>query len=104
MGNTLLTGSTGAIAGGRAVDVTTARLWDAASGKPIGPPLEHQSGVTSVALSPDGKTAATGSAEQNRPAVGRDQRKTAALASGTFRAGRTRRFRCGRKDLVDRKP
>ena len=32
----------------------TARLWDAASGKPIGKPLQHQGSVTTVAFSPDG--------------------------------------------------
>jgi WD40 repeat protein/tetratricopeptide (TPR) repeat protein len=39
----------------------TARLWDVASGKPIGNPLQHNSWVRSVAFSPDGKTALTGS-------------------------------------------
>jgi len=39
----------------------TARLWDAASGKPIGLPIEHQSAVMSVAFSPDGKAVITGS-------------------------------------------
>ena len=50
-GKTVLTGS---------VD-KTARLWDAASGKPIGPPLQHQNAILAVAFSPDGKTALTGS-------------------------------------------
>jgi tetratricopeptide (TPR) repeat protein len=39
----------------------TARLWDVATGKPIGPPLTHQGWVSAVAFSPDGKTIATGS-------------------------------------------
>jgi hypothetical protein len=39
----------------------TARLWETASGKPIGPPLHHQGEVVAVALSADGKTALTGS-------------------------------------------
>jgi WD40 repeat protein len=38
----------------------TARLWDAATGAPIGSPLTHQDWVASVAYSPDGRTALTG--------------------------------------------
>jgi eukaryotic-like serine/threonine-protein kinase len=38
-----------------------ARLWDAATGKLMRPPLEHKVGVRSVAISPDGKTVVTGS-------------------------------------------
>jgi WD40 repeat protein len=39
----------------------TARLWEVASSKPLGPPLEHKSEVTCVAFSPDGRLALTGS-------------------------------------------
>ncbi len=39
----------------------TGRLWDAATGTPIGRPLRHQAQVSTVAFSPDGKTVATGS-------------------------------------------
>jgi WD40 repeat protein len=49
-GKTVLTGS---------VD-KTARLWEAATGKPIGPLLQHQATVGAVAFSPDGKTVLTG--------------------------------------------
>jgi WD40 repeat protein/serine/threonine protein kinase len=41
-----------------------ARLWDAASGKPVGPVLVHKGTVNAVAFSPDGKTILTGSAER----------------------------------------
>ncbi len=50
-GKTVLTGS----------GQDAARLWDAATGKPLGTPLRHQDAVTSVAFSPDGKTVLTGS-------------------------------------------
>jgi hypothetical protein len=51
-GKTVLTGSSDG----------TARLWDAATGKSVSPPMKHGSLVYSVAFSPDGKTimAATG--------------------------------------------
>jgi WD40 repeat protein len=39
----------------------TARLWDAATGRPCGPILAHRSSVWAVAFSPDGKTVMTGS-------------------------------------------
>ena len=38
----------------------TARLWDAATGRPLGPPMTHQGAVSAVAFSPDGKTVLTG--------------------------------------------
>ena len=39
----------------------TARLWDAATGKPIGPPLRLPEGVLRIALNADGRTALTSS-------------------------------------------
>ena len=39
----------------------TARLWDAATRRPMGPPLLHQDTVVAVAFSPDGKVLATAS-------------------------------------------
>ena len=42
----------------------TARLWDAATGQPIGAPLQHQGRVSAVAFSPDGKTILTGSEDK----------------------------------------
>ncbi len=38
----------------------TARLWDTASGQPLGEPFEHQGTVWSVAFSPDGRKILTG--------------------------------------------
>jgi tetratricopeptide (TPR) repeat protein len=54
-GRTLLTGSS--LPDGRPGE---ARLWDAATGWPLGPPLEHSGWVNSVAFSPDGRTLLTG--------------------------------------------
>jgi WD40 repeat protein len=39
----------------------TARVWEVATGKPIGPPLQHQATVMAIAFSLDGKTVLTGS-------------------------------------------
>jgi WD40 repeat protein len=39
----------------------TARLWDAVTCEPIGPPLHHQGKIRAVAFSPDGRTVLTGS-------------------------------------------
>ena len=45
----------------------TARLWDAATGKPIGEPLKgHERLVYSVAFSPDGKRIVTASRTRRR--------------------------------------
>jgi WD40 repeat protein len=42
----------------------TARLWDATTGRPLGPSLTHQSALEAVAFSPDGKTVLTGSGDK----------------------------------------
>ena len=62
-GKTVLTGS----------DDKTARLWDAATGQPLGPPL-HASGLRSmpVAFSPDGKTVLTGSEDKTCGGISRN--------------------------------
>src|SRR5262249_22059036 len=39
----------------------TARLWEAATGQPVGPPLRHEEEVRAVAFSPDGRLVLTGS-------------------------------------------
>jgi WD40 repeat protein len=39
----------------------TARLWEAATGKPLGSPLRHEDRITAVAFSPDGRTILTAS-------------------------------------------
>jgi WD40 repeat protein/tetratricopeptide (TPR) repeat protein len=38
----------------------TARVWDAATGRPAGPPLHHRNYVADVSFSPDGNTLAAG--------------------------------------------
>ena len=43
----------------------TARIWDAATGKPIGEPLKgHEDAVCSAAFSPDGKRIVTASRDK----------------------------------------
>jgi WD40 repeat protein len=42
----------------------TARLWEVATGKPLGPPLRHSSTIWRAAFSPDGRTALTGCMDQ----------------------------------------
>ena len=39
----------------------TARLWDVASGEPLGPVLAHRHQVNAVAFAPDGESVLTGS-------------------------------------------
>jgi WD40 repeat protein len=55
-GKAVLTGS-----GDSLGETGEARLWSAATGQPLGPPLQHQGEVTAVAFSPDGKAVLTGS-------------------------------------------
>jgi Flp pilus assembly protein TadD len=53
-GRTILTGSTD----------KTARLWDPATGRPIGAPIVHPDQVNAVAFSPDGRTIVTGCSDK----------------------------------------
>ena len=41
----------------------TARVWDATTGRPISPPLQHDQSVDRVVFSPDGRTVATASTD-----------------------------------------
>jgi len=43
-----------------------ARLWETATGKPLGPPLQHQAVVSAVAFSRNGETVLTGSSNTVR--------------------------------------
>ena len=43
----------------------TARLWDAATGQPLGPPMKHDDSVGAVVFSPDGAKLATTSLNDN---------------------------------------
>jgi WD40 repeat protein len=46
----------------------TARVWDAATGTPLAPPLTHQRWVTSTAFSPDGTRVVTASTDKTAQA------------------------------------
>ena len=59
----------------------TARLWDLASGRPLGEPMPHRGEVSAVAFSPDGRTVLTGSATR-RKALGCRERPAARQAAG----------------------
>jgi WD40 repeat protein len=43
----------------------TTRLWDAATGEPLGPPQTHAAEVRALAFHPDGKTVLTGGGDHN---------------------------------------
>ena len=42
----------------------TARIWEAHTGKPVGPPLQHLRTVTKAVFSPDGRRLATASLDR----------------------------------------
>jgi WD40 repeat protein len=46
-----------------ASDDGTARLWDAATGQPVGEPMKHEDAVESAQFSPDGRKIVTASAD-----------------------------------------
>ena len=66
----------------------TARLWEAATGKAIGPALRHRGKVETAAFSPDGKTVVTGSTDRTAQlwdaATGRSLGRTLKHQSGVF--------------------
>ena len=70
-----------------ASDDRTARLWDAATGKPLGQPLEaHRPVVCAVAFSPDGRTRPDRQRGQDGAAVGRRHRPAPRRAARSTRA------------------
>ncbi len=44
----------------------TARVWDAATGQPITPPMKHEDNVSHAAFSPDGRRVVTASGIRRR--------------------------------------
>ena len=57
----------------------TARVWDAATGKPLGEPMRHEGGVDSAAFSPDGTRVVT-AVGRDGAGVGRGDRQAAGRA------------------------
>jgi eukaryotic-like serine/threonine-protein kinase len=66
------------------LDRQNARLWDAATGKPIGPPIQHGEAVHVVGFSPDGKRMMSLS----------DNREFRSQDVPSFLPGDAERFRC----------
>ena len=62
-----------------ASDDKTARLWDAATGQPLGQPMKHGNPVCGVAFSPDGTKLATASWDLTGATVGCDDGQTVVL-------------------------
>ena len=58
----------------------TARMWDAATGKPCGAPMEHGAAVIAVAFSPDGTKNCHRQQRQDGATVGRGNGQTIVLA------------------------
>ena len=44
---------------GKTILDSTARMWEASNGRPIGTPITHPSGISAAVYSPDGKTVLT---------------------------------------------
>jgi len=52
----------------------TARVWEAAAGKPLGQPLRHDGAVNSAAFSPDGKWVVTAGGRSHGEDMGNGHR------------------------------
>jgi WD40 repeat protein/tRNA A-37 threonylcarbamoyl transferase component Bud32 len=63
-GKAVLTGGGGFINNNVSKPWGEARLWSAATGQPLGPPLRHQGMVLAVAITPDGQALLTGSSDK----------------------------------------
>ena len=82
----------------------TARLWDAARGRPLGEPMRHNNMVVAVAFSPDGTKVATASWDNNGASLGRDDGPTARPADEASRPGVRRDLQPGRYENRNSKP
>jgi WD40 repeat protein len=83
----------------------TARVWDAATGKPLGEPMRHQGAVYSAQFSPDGRRVVTASQDNTArvwdattgKAISEPMRHQGAVYSGAS-VGRSNRQTARRAD------
>ena len=92
-GRTVLTGSYD----------TTARLWDASTGQPIGPPLTHRATISLRGVQPQGKDRADSELGRDRPALGRINRPTRGAPHDASKGGHRGGFQPGRQNRAYRK-
>ena len=75
----------------------TARLWDTATGAPIGEPMRHEDEVVDAAFSPDGARDCHGQQGWHRALMGRGDAEACRQADAARTSGRRRRIPSARR-------